>query len=232
MLKIRRADERGHAHHGWLDTYHTFSFATYYDPTEMGYSSLRVINDDTIAPGMGFGTHGHDNMEIVSIVLDGTIEHQDSMGNKTQIKPGDIQRMSAGTGVRHSEYNPSPTEPVHLLQIWILPSQRGLEPSYEQKTFPESERRGRLRLVASPDGREGSLTLHQDALLYVTTLKDGESAVYALAPDRKAYLHVACGEVQVNGQTLTTGDGARIADEPEIRLQAKDSAEVLLFDLA
>lgn len=232
MLKIRRAQERGHAHHGWLDTYHTFSFATYYDPQEMGYSSLRVLNDDTVAPGMGFGTHGHDNMEIISLVLDGTLEHQDSMGHKTPIKPGDIQRMSAGSGVQHREYNPSLTEPVHFLQIWIIPDQRGLEPSYEQKAFPESERRGALRLVASQDGREGSLTIHQDAALYVTTLQAGESAAYTPRPGRRAYVHVARGEVQVNGHPLATGDGARIEDEGEIRLQANEAAEVLLFDLA
>lgn len=231
MLKIRPAEERGHANHGWLDTYHTFSFANYYDPKEMGYSCLRVINDDTVAAGMGFGAHGHDNMEIISIVLDGTMEHQDSMGNVARIRPGDIQRMSAGTGVMHSEYNPSDTEPVHFFQIWILPNQRNLPPSYAQKTFPESDRRGTLRLVCSPDGRDGSLVIHQDAYLYVSTLKDGESATHVLQPGRRAYLHVARGHVTVNGQALKTGDGARIEDEPEIRLQAADSVEVLLFDL-
>lgn len=231
MLKVRPANERGHANHGWLDTYHTFSFANYYNPQEMGYSCLLVINDDTVAPGRGFGTHGHDNMEIISIVLDGTIEHQDSMGNKTRIKPGDVQRMSAGTGVRHSEYNPSPTEPVHFFQIWIVPDQQGLAPSYAQQAYPESERRGTLRLVCSPDGRGGSLVIHQDAYLYVSTLKEGERATHALRPDRRAYLHVARGNVTVNGQALSTGDGARIEDVPEIRLESGDSAEILLFDL-
>lgn len=231
MLKIRPAEERGHATHGWLDTYHTFSFAHYYDPQEMGYSCLRVINDDTVAPAMGFGTHGHDNMEIISLVLDGTLEHKDSMGNVARIRPGDIQRMSAGTGVMHSEYNPSEAEPVHFFQIWIIPNQRNLTPSYAQKAFPEGDRRGTLRLVCSPDGRDGSLVIHQDALLYVSTLKDGESATYALQPDRKAYLHVARGNVQLNGQSLKTGDGARIEGEPEIHLQSDDSAEILLFDL-
>lgn len=231
MLKIRPSHERGHANHGWLDTYHTFSFAHYYHPDEMGYSCLRVINDDTVAPGQGFGAHGHDNMEIVSIVLEGSLEHKDSMGNTTRIRPGDIQRMSAGSGVTHSEYNPSTTEPVHFFQIWILPDQRNLTPSYAQKTFPESERRATLRLVCSPDGRDGSLVIHQDAYLYVSVLKDGEKATHAPAPGRRAYLHVARGNVLVNGQSLGTGDGARIEGEPEIRLESSDSAELLLFDL-
>lgn len=231
MLRIRKATQRGHANHGWLDTYHTFSFADYYDPREMGYSVLRVLNDDTVSPGMGFGTHGHADMEIVSIVLEGMLEHQDSMGNRTRIVPGDVQRMSAGTGVRHSEYNPSDSEPVHFLQIWILPECKGLAPGYAQKAFPQSERQGTLRLVCSPDGRDGSLVLHQDAFLYVSTLVASQSATYALRPDRRAYLHVARGHLQVNGQLLSAGDGARLEDEPEIRLASGDAAELLLFDL-
>jgi redox-sensitive bicupin YhaK (pirin superfamily) len=231
MMKIRKAGERGHFDHGWLDTYHTFSFADYHDPEQMGWSRLRVLNDDTVAPGAGFPPHSHRDMEIVTLVLEGALEHRDSLGNGSIIRPGDVQRMSAGTGVTHSEYNPSDSEPVHLLQIWILPAQRHLQPSYEQKTFPESERRGRLRLVASPDAREGSVRIHQDATLHAGMLRAGETARHPLAPDRKAYVHVARGEASVQGTTLHAGDGARIADEKEVRLEGLRDADVLLFDL-
>ncbi len=231
MITLRPSHERGHAHHGWLDTYHTFSFADYFDPRHMGFSVLRVLNDDTVAPGMGFGTHPHADMEIVSVVLDGELQHRDSMGNTSVIRPGDVQRMSAGTGVRHSEFNPSPDHPVHFFQIWILPDRKGLPPSYEQKTFPEASKRGKLRLVASPDGRDGSVTIHQDARLSIALLQAGESLSQPLTPGRKAYLHVARGNVLLNGQPMAAGDGAQLVDEEQLRLETPDSGEVLLFDL-
>ncbi len=231
MITLRRSQERGHANHGWLDTYHTFSFANYLDPQHMGFSVLRVLNDDTVAPGMGFGTHPHADMEIVSVVLDGALAHRDSMGNSSVIRPGEVQRMSAGTGVRHSEFNPSDTEPVHFFQIWILPNQKGLPPSYEQKTFSEEEKRGKLRLVASPDGRDGSVTVHQDVLLYLTLLGAGDTLTQPLPSGRKAYVHVARGGVVVNGEAMVAGDGAKLVDETKLRLEATDAAEVLLFDL-
>ena len=229
MITIRRAGERGHFNHGWLDTYHTFSFADYHDPAHMGFRSLRVINDDRVEPGRGFGTHPHRDMEIVTYVLEGTLAHRDSMGTGSLIKPGEVQRMSAGTGVLHSEVNPSRGEPVHLLQIWILPERRGLQPEYEQKAFPAEERNGKLRLVASQDGREGSVTIHQDASIFTTTLSGGESVTHELAPDRGAWVHVAQGDVEVNGQKLATGDGAAIENESKITISG--SGEVLLFDL-
>jgi len=231
MLTARRARDRGHANHGWLDSYHTFSFADYYDPRHMGVSNLRVINDDTVAPGKGFATHSHSDMEIVSYVLEGALEHKDSMGNGSVIRPGDVQRMSAGTGVTHSELNPSREEAVHFLQIWLQPNRRGVEPGYEQRHFPASERRGRLVLLVSPDGRDGSLSSHQDALLYGTSLEDGEDLGYPLGSGRRGYVHVVRGSVDVNGEALHGGDGATVEDVEEIALKAIGSAEVLVFDL-
>ena len=229
MITIRRANERGHFDHGWLDTYHTFSFADYYDPAHMGFRTLRVINDDRVAPGRGFGTHGHRDMEIVTYVLEGTLGHRDSMGTGSLIRPGEVQRMSAGTGVMHSEMNPSRDEAVHLLQIWILPERHGLKPEYEQKVFPAEERNGKLRLVASHDGSDGSLTIHQDASIYATTLSAGQSVTHPLAAGRGAWVQVARGSVIVNGQTLAEGDGAAIEEEPTITIAG--DGEVLLFDL-
>lgn len=231
MTVVRPSHERGHANHGWLDSYHTFSFANYYDPAHMGVSNLRVINDDTVAPGQGFGTHGHRDMEIVSYVLDGALEHRDSMGNGSVIRPGDVQRMSAGTGVRHSEYNASPTEPVHFLQIWLVPNREGVTPDYAQKHFPLEERRGRLALLVSPDGHDGSLAAHQDALLYGTLLGAGDTVEHALDAGRRAYVHVARGRMTVNGTPLSTGDGATVEDVDRVRLEGVTEAEVLLFDL-
>lgn len=230
MIRIRKAEERGHFDHGWLDTYHTFSFADYYDPQFMGFRSLRVINEDKVKPGRGFGTHSHRDMEIVTYVLEGALEHRDSMGTGSIIRPGEVQRMSAGTGVLHSEINPSRDQPVHLLQIWILPERRSLKPEYEQKTFPAEERKGKLRLVASRDGKDGSLTIHQDAKLFAGTLTDGQTITYDIAPGRYGWLQVARGEVDVNGQKLRAGDGAAIEDERKLALRGGD-AEVLLFDL-
>lgn len=231
MLTLRPSQERGHADHGWLNTYHTFSFANYYDPRHMGFSLLRVINEDFVAPGQGFGTHPHRDMEIITVILEGTLEHKDSMGNQAQIKPGEVQRMSAGTGVTHSEYNPSPMQPVHLMQIWIETGKKGIAPSYEQKAFPESEKLNQLRVVASPDGRDGSVTIHTDASLYQTLLRDGGSVTQAIAPGRRAYVHVARGEATLNGKPMKAGDGARVEDEAELTLEAAKSAEVLVFDL-
>jgi redox-sensitive bicupin YhaK (pirin superfamily) len=232
MIALRKSQDRGHANHGWLDSYHTFSFADYYDPREMGWGALRVINEDRVAPGKGFCTHPHRDMEIISYVLEGALAHKDSMGTGSVIRPGDVQRMSAGTGVFHSEFNPSPTDPVHFLQIWIEPSVRGIAPSYEQKNFPREQKKGRLRLIASPDGAEGSVKIHQDARVHAVVLDDGETVTYALPQDRKAYVHVASGAVQLNGTALTAGDGAKISGEKELRLSGGEGAEVLLFDLA
>ncbi|HUW49598.1 MAG TPA: pirin family protein [Sulfuricella sp.] len=232
MIKIRKAHERGHADHGWLDTWHTFSFADYHDPEQMGYSSLRVINDDRVAPGAGFPTHPHRDMEIVTYVLAGALKHKDSMGNGTVIRPGEVQRMSAGSGIRHSEFNASEDEEVHLLQIWIMPEQNGLTPSYEQKYFDGAEKLGKLRLVASADGSEGSVTIHQDAKLYAALIDPNHPAEHALPPGRRAYLHVAKGQAQVNGQTLEAGDGARIEGETGLNFKSGSCAEILLFDLA
>ncbi len=234
MITIRRAEERGHADHGWLDTRHTFSFADYHDPAHMGFGDLRVINEDRVQPGTGFGTHGHRDMEIVSYVLRGELEHRDSMGNGSVVRPGEVQRMSAGTGVRHSERNPSPCEPLHFLQIWILPSEHGLAPGYEQKAFPAEERRGKLRLVASPDGgRDGSVTLHQDARLSIALLAEGERVRHEIAGGRRAWVQVARGELALNGARLRAGDGAAVEDEVALEIEGTSTpaAEVLVFDL-
>ncbi|HEX9289498.1 MAG TPA: pirin family protein [Anaeromyxobacteraceae bacterium] len=234
MITLRRAEERGHAHHGWLDSRHTFSFADYHDPEHMGFSDLRVINEDRVKPGMGFGRHGHRDMEIISYVLEGELRHEDSMGNGSTIRPGEVQRMSAGAGVLHSETNPSRERPVHFLQIWILPAERGLPPSYEQKAFPEAERRGTLRVVASPDGRDGSLTIHQDARLAIALLADGERVRHELAPGRSAWVHAARGELTLNGEQLAAGDGAAVTGERALEIVGRGAgpAEVLVFDLA
>lgn len=232
MIQIRRSDERGHADHGWLNTYHTFSFNDYYDERFMGFRSLRVINDDRIAPGKGFGMHPHQDMEIITYILTGALEHKDSMGNGSQIRPGDVQRMSAGTGVVHSEFNPSPADPVHLLQIWIFPDRHGIQPGYEQKTFDREDKLNRSCLIASPDGRDGSVTIHQDALLYATTIEDNKALHIPIHENRHQWLHLAQGQVLFNTQHLHAGDGAAISDEPEIHLTGIDKAEVLIFDLA
>jgi len=232
MIAIRPAAERGHADHGWLDTRHTFSFASYHDPRHMGFRSLRVINEDRVKPGEGFGTHAHRDMEILTWVLEGALGHKDSMGNGSVIRPGDLQRMSAGTGVTHSEFNPSPEAPVHFLQIWLLPRERGLPPGYEQQRFPQEERRGRLRLIAAGDGRDGAVTIHQDADLWTALLQPNESVRHALAPGRYAWLHVARGAVSLNGSTLGAGDGAAVSDEAALEIAGAARAEVLLFDLA
>ena len=231
MITVRRADDRGHFDHGWLNTYHTFSFADYHDPRFMGFRALRVINDDRVAPGQGFGEHRHRDMEIVSYVLEGALAHRDSMGNSGVIRPGDVQRMSAGTGVQHSEFNGSRTDPVHFLQIWILPEIPGSPPGYEQKTFPPETRRGKLRLVGSPDGREGSLTVGQDVAIYASVLETGEEVQHRLAPGRHAWLQVAEGALELNGHRLEEGDGAAVTDEDELDIAGKGS-EFLLFDLS
>ncbi|MGE0788799.1 MAG: pirin family protein [Sandaracinaceae bacterium] len=232
MMTIRRADERGHADHGWLDTHHTFSFAGYHDPEHMGFRALRVLNDDHVIGGKGFGTHGHRDMEIITYVLEGALAHEDSMGHGTTIQPGDVQRMSAGTGVLHSEYNASRIEDVHFLQIWLLPDRRGLAPSYEQKTFTDDDKRGRLRLVASSDGADGSVTVHTDARVYAGVLGEGDAVIHTIPEGRHAWIHVARGRVRVNGEELGDGDGASFSDVQEIRLDGVDGGEVLLFDLA
>lgn len=232
MMKIRRSRDRGHAHHGWLDTYHTFSFADYHDPEFMGFRCLRVINDDTVSPGQGFGTHGHRDMEIVSYVLEGGLEHKDSMGTGSVLRPGDVQRMSAGTGVTHSEFNHSNDEPVHFLQIWILPERSGLTPEYEEKVFPEDDKRGQLRLIVSSDGRDGSLRIHQDALIYASVLGEGDTVHHELAANRHAWLQIAQGELSLNGETLSTGDGMAITDETRLTIEGRRDAELLLFDVA
>lgn len=231
MVTVRKAHDRGHANHGWLDTWHTFSFADYYNPREMGFGPLRVINDDTVQPGMGFGTHGHRDMEIITYVLEGALEHKDSMGNGSIIRPGNVQRMSAGTGVQHSEFNPSRDELVHLLQIWIEPKFTGVRPSYEEKEFSVQDKKGKLRLVASPDGRDGSVTIHQDAMVYAGIFGPGDSARHELKPGRRVYVHVARGAVSVNGEELKTGDGAKINGASEVTLADGKGGEVLLFDL-
>jgi redox-sensitive bicupin YhaK (pirin superfamily) len=232
MLSIRKAKDRGHFDHGWLDTSHTFSFADYFDPKNMGFRALRVINEDRVAPGRGFPRHGHRDMEIVSYVLGGALAHRDSMGTGSTIRPGDVQRMSAGTGVTHSEENASRSEPVHFMQIWIVPDQRGLPPSYEQKRFGDDEKRGRLRLVASPDGADGSVTIHQDARLYATLLDPGARVQHPLAPGRHAWVQVLRGAITVNGETLAAGDGAALSEVATVELAGVEPAETLLFDLA
>jgi quercetin 2,3-dioxygenase len=245
MITIRPGAERGHANHGWLDTYHTFSFDTYYDPANMGFRSLRVINEDRVAPGNGFGMHPHRDMEIITYVLEGALAHKDSLGNGSVILPGDGQRMSAGTGIRHSEFNDSKSDPVHLLQIWLLPERQGIAPSYEQKSFPLEEKKGKLRVIASRDARQGSVKIHQDVSLYVGLLGEGEQVEHRLAPGRHAWLQVARGRVEVNGKTLEQGDGAAVSAEDKLQIRGqrdsrasqpagngKGSAEILLFDLA
>jgi redox-sensitive bicupin YhaK (pirin superfamily) len=232
MMNIRRADERGHANHGWLDSHHTFSFADYYDAAHMGFHNLRVVNDDRVAPGMGFGKHPHRDMEIISYVLEGSLEHRDSIGTGSVIKPGDVQRMSAGAGVLHSEFNASKTEPVHFLQIWILPRERGGPPGYEQKTFSQEEKAGRLRLVASPDGHDGSVTVHADASLYAGLFAPGQTVEAEVSNGRHIWVHVASGAVRVNGHDLSTGDSAGISNEATLRIEGIHDAEILVFDLA
>ncbi len=234
MLQVRQAEQRGTARFGWLDSRHTFSFGHYYDPQFMGFGPLRVINEDRVQPGRGFDTHGHQNMEIISYVLDGALEHKDSLGTGSVIRPGDVQRMTAGTGVRHSEYNHSKTDPVHFLQIWILPERDGLEPGYEQKHFEPAERAGKLRLVGSRDGRDGSVTIHQDVDLYATVLGAGDAVEHALADGRKAWVQVARGQVTLDGQSLRAGDGVAIEGGAQLTLVGQPGdgdAEVLLFDM-
>ena len=232
MISVRRSEQRGRANHGWLDSKHTFSFGNYYDPEHMGFRALRVINEDKVHAAAGFPTHPHRDMEILSYVLSGAIEHKDSMGNGSIIRPGDVQRMTAGTGVTHSEFNPSKTEGLHFLQIWILPEQARLEPGYEQKRFDDAERRGTLRLIASRDGREGSVTVHQDVSLYASLLGKGERVRHALPPGRQAWVQVARGAAVVNGQRLGQGDGAACTNEGTLELEGEDDAELLVFDLA
>lgn len=231
MMQIRKSCERGHANHGWLDTYHTFSFADYYDPAQMGFGPLRVINEDRVEAGRGFGTHGHRDMEIITYVLAGGLQHRDSLGNGSVILPGDVQRMSAGTGVMHSEFNASQRDPVHFLQIWIEPSEHGVRPGYEQKHFAAADRRGRLRLIASPDGGDGSVTIHQDARVFAADLAADETVDHRIDARRRAYVHVARGAVVLNGVPLEAGDGASILDETTLNLSALQESQVLLFDL-
>jgi redox-sensitive bicupin YhaK (pirin superfamily) len=232
MVEVRNSSERGYADHGWLKSFHTFSFADYYDPANMGFGALRVINEDRVQPGMGFGTHGHQNMEIISYVLDGALEHKDSMGNGSVIRPGDVQRMSAGTGVRHSEFNHSKLDVVHFLQIWIEPDVNGIEPGYEEKHFDVASRRGQLRLIASRDARAGSAKIHQDADVYAALVDGGERIAHDLKPGRRAYVHVARGSVEVNGHALAAGDALKATGEARIVIEKGAQAEVLLFELA
>ena len=232
MLTLRKSQDRGFADHGWLKSFHSFSFAGYYDPRHMGFGNLRVINEDRIAPGTGFGAHGHRDMEIISYVMSGNLAHKDSMGNVEGIPPGDVQRMSAGTGVQHSEFNHAPNETTHFLQIWIQPNVTGIPASYEQKTFAPAEKRGVLRLVASPDGAQGSVTIHADARLYAGLLDGEEAAVLALTASRKSYVHLVRGELLVNGQKLGAGDAAMIEGEDKLMLSGGKDAEVLVFDLS
>jgi quercetin 2,3-dioxygenase len=231
MLRIRKSTERGHFDHGWLNTYHTFSFGRYYDPENMGFRALRVMNEDFVQPGQGFGTHPHDNMEIVTYVLEGALEHKDSMGNGEVLRPGEFQRMSAGTGITHSEFNPSHSEPVHLYQIWLLPNQDDIEPSYEQKRFTEEERLNRLRLVASPDAKDGSLLIHQDARVYLATILAGQQVQHRLENGRHAWLQVLRGQVSLNGNPLETSDGAALSDKELLTIETDGGAEIMLFDL-
>jgi redox-sensitive bicupin YhaK (pirin superfamily) len=232
MITLRAADDRGHANHGWLDSHHTFSFADYYDEAQMGFRALRVINDDRVAAGEGFPTHPHRDMEIITYVLEGGVQHRDSMGNEGVIRPGEVQRMTAGTGIRHSEFNASRAEPVHLLQIWLLPEARNLVPSYEQKLFTPEQKRGRLKLVASRDGRDGSVTVHQDVSLYAGLLDKGERAELRLEPGRHAWVHVARGQVKLGDRLLQEGDGVAISNEKSVALEGARDGEVLVFDLA
>ncbi|MBZ5713275.1 pirin family protein [Nannocystis pusilla] len=231
MITKRPADARGHADHGWLDSHHTFSFADYHDPAHMGFRDLRVINEDRVEPGRGFGTHPHRDMEILSYVLEGGLEHRDSMGTGSVIRPGDVQVMSAGTGVTHSEFNASRTEPVHFLQIWLLPERRGLKPGYQQRSFGTADKDGRLRLVASRDGRDDSVTIHTDAAVYAGLFAAGQRAEHPLAPGRHAWVHVARGSVRVNGHDLQAGDALALSDEPAVTLEGTTGGEALVFDL-
>ena len=231
-ISIRSAESRGHESHGWLDSFHSFSFANYHDPKHMGFGPLRVINEDRVQPGAGFGTHGHSDMEIISYVLDGALEHKDSLGTGSVIRPGDVQRMSAGSGVRHSEFNHSKTEPVHFLQIWIIPESKGLKPSYEQRTFGPDERRGSLRLIGSRDGRDGSVTIHRDVDLYAAVLSSGQTVTHRLSAGRGAWLQVARGAVNFDGRLLKAGDGVAIDAPGLLTIEGEQEAEVLLFDMA
>ncbi|HIK32623.1 MAG TPA: pirin family protein [Oscillatoriales cyanobacterium M59_W2019_021] len=232
MIVIRKAEDRGHANYGWLDSYHSFSFANYYDPHHMGFRQLRVINEDRVSGGGGFDAHPHRDMEIITYVVDGALEHRDSTGNNAVIRAGEVQRMSAGMGIAHSEYNHSQTDPVHLLQIWILPDRRGLQPSYEQRHYSEAEKRGNLRLIVSPDDRENALKIHQDVNLYATVLESGESINYPVLENRYAWIQVVKGEIEANDRSLKTGDGAALYEETQLQIKARSSAELLLFDLA
>lgn len=232
MQTIRPSGERGRANFGWLDSRHSFSFGQYFDADHMGFGPLRVINEDKVAPGAGFGTHGHANMEILSIVLDGALEHKDSTGNAEVIRPGDVQRMSAGTGVQHSEYNASKDDPVHFLQIWIIPEEEGLAPSYEQKTTPADDRQGKLKLLGSRDARDGSIKIHQDVDLYGSKLVDGDSLNHVIGPKRGVWLQMIRGAVRANGDVIVAGDGLALSREPDIRIDAIEDAEFLLFDMA
>jgi redox-sensitive bicupin YhaK (pirin superfamily) len=232
MITIRKAEERGHFDFGWLNTYHTFSFGDYYDPNHTHFRSLRVINEDVVQPAHGFPTHGHRDMEIVTYILEGALEHRDSMGTGSIIRRGDAQRMSAGTGVMHSESNPSPDAPVHLLQIWIFPNEQGLQPEYEEKKFSDDEKRNKLRLIVSPDGEDGAVRIHQDAKIYASLLDENQEVVHTLANGRSAWLQVAAGSVTLNEVELKQGDGAAVSQESNLRITARESAEILLFDLA
>lgn len=232
MINVRKADQRGHAHHGWLEAYHTFSFAGYVDRDHVHFRSLRVMNEDRVAPGQGFGTHPHNDMEIVTYVLEGALEHKDSMGNGEVLRPGEFQRMTAGTGITHSEFNPSADEPVHLYQIWLFPDRKGHTPSYEQKRFPDEQLSNRLRVVASPDAEDGSLLIHQDAKIFLSKLETGAVVEHPLAESRHAWLQVLRGSVTLNGQPLATSDGAAVSDERMLKIEADENAEIMLFDLA
>lgn len=232
MITIRKAEERGHANHGWLDSHHTFSFANYYDPKHMGFRTLRVINEDRVSPSNGFGTHGHRDMEIITYVLEGALEHKDSIGTGSVIQPGEVQHMSAGTGILHSEFNHSQTQPVHFLQIWLLPEKKGLSPSYEQRNFSPAKTPGKLHLVAARDGRENAVTVHQDVDLYAAVLKEGDRISHTLQPQRHAWVQVARGAITLNSLPLNTSDGAAISEETDVVIEATKDAEILLFDLA
>jgi redox-sensitive bicupin YhaK (pirin superfamily) len=229
---VRASEQRGHFNHGWLDTYHTFSFADYHDPEHMHFRALRVINEDVVAPGQGFGTHPHRDMEIITYVLDGALEHRDSLGNGSIIRPGDGQRISAGSGILHSEFNPSPMDPVHLLQIWILPEQKGIEPSYEQKAFSPEDKQGKWKVIAERIPADGAVTIHQDVKLSVASLEAGGQITYALAKGRHAWIQIARGSVTLNGTALKQGDGAAVSEETELAITAGQASEILLFDLA
>jgi redox-sensitive bicupin YhaK (pirin superfamily) len=232
MITVRHAGERGTANLGWLDSRHTFSFGHYYDPNQMGFGPLRVINEDRVRAGGGFDTHGHRDMEIISYVLEGALEHKDSIGTGSVIRPGDVQVMSAGTGIRHSEFNHSKKDPVHFLQIWVMPDRQGLKPRYDQKNFPDMGKRGRLRLVGSPDGRDGSIIIHQDAEIYASLLASGEAVTHVLRPGRRGWVQVVRGAIEVNGQSVSAGDGVAVRDEPELTVRSRaDGSEVLVFDL-